>query len=231
MRAEDAAVGVALVDDHKAQPAQERGPLGVPGQDRPVQHVGVGEHEPGVRPDPVPFGLRACRRRSRWGGRRAGRRARRRSAAGRRRAPWSATGRARWPAGRRAARDKRRQLVGQRLAGRGAGGDHHVFARRAPARPPRPGAARARRCPARRGRSAASPATQAGHGDGLAGRGRHPLDVQQRTCPRARAGAVAAARPGPESACGHTVHSGTVAACTRRARAAGNGKMPEIGRR
>ena len=50
--AEDAAVVVRLVDDDVAQAAQVRRPAGVPGQDRAVQHVGVGQHVVGVLPHP-----------------------------------------------------------------------------------------------------------------------------------------------------------------------------------
>ncbi len=42
--AEDAAVVVALVDHDVAQGPEEARPAGVPGQQRAVQHVGVGEH-------------------------------------------------------------------------------------------------------------------------------------------------------------------------------------------
>ncbi len=56
VRPEHAPVDVALVDHHVGQPAQEPGPLRVAGEDAVVQHVGVGQHEPGVPPDPLPFG-------------------------------------------------------------------------------------------------------------------------------------------------------------------------------
>ena len=55
VRAEDAAVGVALVDHDVLQPAQERRPPRVRRQDSAVQHVRVRQHEPGVRPNPVPL--------------------------------------------------------------------------------------------------------------------------------------------------------------------------------
>ena len=51
--AEDAAVGVALVDDDVPQRAQEGGPAGVGGQDAAVQHVGVGQDVVGVLADPL----------------------------------------------------------------------------------------------------------------------------------------------------------------------------------
>lgn len=53
--AEDPAVGVALVDDHVAQGAQEGGPAGVGREYPPVQHVGIGQHVVGVLADPFAF--------------------------------------------------------------------------------------------------------------------------------------------------------------------------------
>ena len=124
VRAEQPAVGVALVDDHVAQPAQERRPPRVRRQDPAVQHVRVGQHPVGVRAHPVALLERGV---AVEGGRRARRAAPARAAraAGRRPAPWSATGRA--PAARSSVeqRGQRGQLVGQRLARRGAGGQHH----------------------------------------------------------------------------------------------------------
>ncbi|GAA3299582.1 hypothetical protein GCM10020295_38140 [Streptomyces cinereospinus] len=55
VRAEDAAVGVALVDDDVLQRLQEGGPAGVGRQYAPVQHVGVGQHVRGVLADPLAF--------------------------------------------------------------------------------------------------------------------------------------------------------------------------------
>ncbi|ASR00274.1 hypothetical protein CGL27_22810 [Streptomyces sp. 11-1-2] len=55
MGAEDTPVGVAFVDHHIAQRAQEGGPSGVAGQDAAVEHVGVGEHV--VRVLTHPFAL------------------------------------------------------------------------------------------------------------------------------------------------------------------------------
>ena len=49
VRAEDAAVGMQLVDHHEAQRAQEARPLGVIGQDAGVQHVGIGDHQTTLR--------------------------------------------------------------------------------------------------------------------------------------------------------------------------------------
>ncbi len=48
MAAEDAAVGVQLVDDHVAQVAEQLGPLQMVRQDAGVQHVGVGEDQAGA---------------------------------------------------------------------------------------------------------------------------------------------------------------------------------------
>ncbi len=53
--AEDAPVGVALVDHDVAQGAQEGGPPGVGGEHAPVQHVGVGQDEVRVLADPLAF--------------------------------------------------------------------------------------------------------------------------------------------------------------------------------
>ena len=56
VRAEDAPVAVALVNDHETQSAEETGPACVPRQQRAVQHVRRGEQVPGVGAGPVPFG-------------------------------------------------------------------------------------------------------------------------------------------------------------------------------
>ncbi len=129
VRAEDAPVVVTLVDHDVAQRAQERGPAHVPGQDRSVQHVGVGEHVVGVVAHPVTLVERAVavvgaraqvhtqpdqRGELVLGERLGGRDVE--------------NGGAALPA-RAAAlldRSERRQLVGQRLAGRRAGRDHDV---------------------------------------------------------------------------------------------------------
>ena len=50
--AEDAAQRVQLVDDDVAQPHEERRPAVVRREDAHVQHLGVGEHDVGVRADP-----------------------------------------------------------------------------------------------------------------------------------------------------------------------------------
>ena len=55
VRAEDAPVGVRLVDDDELQAAQERPPGLVSGQDPAVEHVRVGHDPPGVRPGPRPL--------------------------------------------------------------------------------------------------------------------------------------------------------------------------------
>ena len=90
---EHAAVGVALVNHDVAQPAQVQGPPRVLRQHGAVQHVRVGEHPVRVRSNPVALGESACRRR-RWPAARPEARVRQPAAAGRRPAPWSATGRA-----------------------------------------------------------------------------------------------------------------------------------------
>ena len=51
--AEDPAVVVGLIDHDVLQRAQESGPSGVPGQQRPVQHVGVGQDVLAVVAGPV----------------------------------------------------------------------------------------------------------------------------------------------------------------------------------
>ncbi len=53
---EHAAVAVGLVHDDVAEAPEEPGPPGVVRQDAEVQHVGVGEDEVGVVPDPAPGG-------------------------------------------------------------------------------------------------------------------------------------------------------------------------------
>ena len=55
MGAEDAPVGVALVDHDEAQGAQEGGPAGVGRQDSAVQHVGVGQDVVRVLAHPFAF--------------------------------------------------------------------------------------------------------------------------------------------------------------------------------
>ena len=125
VRAEHPAVGVALVDDDVAQPAQERRPAGVSGQHGAVQHVRVAEHPAARAAGPVALvergvaverggphvrevelgegaqlvgGQRLGRREVQGGGPRVG-----------------------------GERGEHRQLVGQRLAGRGAGRHHDVL--------------------------------------------------------------------------------------------------------
>ena len=100
VRAEDAAVDVALVEDDVAQRPQERRPPLVPGQQGVVHEVGVGEDVLRVVADPAPLLRRGCPRRT---SPRAARAAPVPPAgpAGRRPAPWSATGRARSPRGPR----------------------------------------------------------------------------------------------------------------------------------
>ena len=54
MGAEDTAVGVHLVDDHEAERREEPPPPVMVGQDRLVEHVGVGEHRPRTVADGAP---------------------------------------------------------------------------------------------------------------------------------------------------------------------------------
>jgi hypothetical protein len=51
MRAEDAAIGVGLIDDHVAQAAEELIPVGVVRQDAGMQHVWVGQYDAGILAD------------------------------------------------------------------------------------------------------------------------------------------------------------------------------------
>ena len=130
--AEHAAVVVALVDDDVLQRAEERRPARVPGQQRAVQHVGVGEDVLGVVARPVALLAGAVAVVGRHPdvepeaaepgelvlGQRLGRRQ-----VEHRRAALAA--RAAGGADRR----QRGQLVGEALAGGGAGGEHDVLAR------------------------------------------------------------------------------------------------------
>jgi hypothetical protein len=124
--AEHAAVGVTLVDHHILQPAQERRPSPVRRQDAAVQHVGVGEHQPGVRTDPVP--LRRLRVAIEGGSAhiRQDQRPQRPQLIG-----GEGLRRGQVERGRLSVRQQRRQhgqLVRQRLAGGGAGRDHDRLA-------------------------------------------------------------------------------------------------------
>ena len=126
MRAEDAAVGVALVDHDEAQSAQERRPVRVPWQDAAVHHVRIGEHE--ARIGPYPFALLPRRVAVVDGGTDIGRRnlAQRAQLVGgerlRRREVERGRPRIRSESG------QHRQVVGERFAGRGPGRDDHVAA-------------------------------------------------------------------------------------------------------
>ena len=126
--AEDAAVGVALVDHHEPQPAQEAGPA------RRGGAAGRGAACPGWSgragraARTQSRSSRGCRRRSPPGVPGSAARRAQRPAAGRRRAPWSAPGRARVARGLGQQRGQDRQLVGERLAGGGTGRDDHVRA-------------------------------------------------------------------------------------------------------
>ncbi len=123
VRAEDAAIGVALVDHDVLQPAQERRPPRVRRQDSAVQHVWVRQHEPGVRPNPIPLGRLGVAVEGRGANVWQHQRAEGPQLVGRER-----LGRRQVERGRLAVGEQRREdreLVGQRLAGRGAGRDHH----------------------------------------------------------------------------------------------------------
>ena len=122
VRAEDAAVAVAFVDDHVAQPAEEPRPAGVPGQQRAMQHVRGGQQVPGVaaRPGPLGVGRVAIE-----GGRLhpgQAERADRRELVGRERLG----GRDIQHSVARQHRGERRQQVAERLARSRGGGDDHV---------------------------------------------------------------------------------------------------------
>ena len=56
--AEDAAIGVQLVDDDVAEVLEQHRPLRVMGQDPRVHHVGIGQHQVGARPHGPPGILR-----------------------------------------------------------------------------------------------------------------------------------------------------------------------------
>jgi hypothetical protein len=58
MGAEHPAQGVGLVHDHVGEPAQERRPALVAGEDAAVEHVRVGQHQVGAAPDHRPVGGR-----------------------------------------------------------------------------------------------------------------------------------------------------------------------------
>ena len=169
VRAEHPAVAVALVDDDDLEVAQEPGPPRVPGQDRPVQHVGVGEHVRRVLADPVARLDRGVAVVGRGADRLEPQPGHRPQLVGgqglgggevqrRRRRPDPA------PVGGVEHPGQRGQQVAERLAGGGAGGDHRSSGRPGRARLPRPGgstAPRHRTSPARRpGRDAPSPASR-----------------------------------------------------------------------
>ena len=121
VRAEDAAVAVAFVDDHVAQPAEEPRPAGVAGQQRTMQHVRGGQQVPGVAARPGPLGVgRVAVERGRLHPRQA-ERADRRELVGRERLG----GRDIEHSVAREHRGERRQQVAERLTrSRGRGDDH-----------------------------------------------------------------------------------------------------------
>ena len=182
VRAEHPPVVVTLVDHDVAQAAQEGLPPGVPGQQRMMQQVRVGQHQARVVADPAPFLRRgvAVVGRGPDAVEPAGRRS---PAADRRPGPWSAPGTGRWRRDRCGCRApsrtavEHRQQVAQRLAGRRPGGDHHVPARPGCARPRRPGAATGRSTPDRARAATSSGSAQAGQGRSLPVTGRDRLHV------------------------------------------------------
>ena len=202
VRAEHPAVGVALVDDDVAQPAQERRPAGVPGQHRAVQHVRVAEHPAAVPPGPVALverGVAVQRGRPHVGevelgegpqlvgGQRLGRREVQGGGAG--------VG---------GERGEHRQLVGQRLAGRGAGRHHDVLSgvgQLGGSHLVGPRGAHAvvdQRVAHRRGhpaRPVRGPPGAGGHPHDVAQRGELAAVRQHRRSPRARAPAGRSPRP------------------------------------
>ena len=99
--AEQAAVGVQLVDDDVLQVLEQLEPLRVVRKDGGVEHVRVGDHDLPGRAHDAAGRWRACRRRrcASSGRSRPRRRGRAARPAGPPRAPWWGTGRARAPRG------------------------------------------------------------------------------------------------------------------------------------
>ncbi len=58
MAAEDAAIGVDLIDDDVFQPPEERTPIGMEGQDAGMEHVGVGDEHAAAGADARPLPAR-----------------------------------------------------------------------------------------------------------------------------------------------------------------------------
>ncbi len=126
VRAEDAAVAVALVDDHEPQRPQEAGPAVVRREHRVVQHVRVGEQVRRMRAGHVAQldrGVAVVRRRHDAGDAQVVERAQlvRCQRLGRRDVQRRAA-----EAPSRTGRRQRRQLIGERLPRRGTGGDDDV---------------------------------------------------------------------------------------------------------
>ena len=206
VRAEDAPVAVALVDDDVPQVAQEAGPPGVAGQDRAVQHVGVGQHVDAcwrTQSRSSARGVAVVRRRPH-----AGRGASRDSAAaGRPRAPWWATGTARWRRGRsgpRAVQERRAPAAGRpatcRTPSRRRPPSTGRHARSSAASP---GATTGRSTPAPARASTTAGCVQAGQAARLPGRAGHALDVGRRAdrpaASREAAPAAASAEAAPRA--------------------------------
>ena len=185
VRPEQPPVGVALVEHHVAQAAQEGRPAGVLRQQRAVHHVRVAEQPARVAARPVPLGVRSVPVERRGpdigqperldcpqlvGGQRLGRRE-----VQRRRAPVVGE------------RRQHRQLVGQRLPRRGPGGHHDVVpgvreVGCAGLMAPRPVNAPFLERGAHRGRDPERPV------DGASGAGGQLHDVAQRVVPVAGVG-------------------------------------------
>ena len=169
MRAEDPAVGVALVDHHELQPAQERRPAPVPRQQRAVQHVRVAEQPPAVPARPVACvhrGVAVQRGRPHVGQaeRVEGPQLVGRERLGRRQVE-------RGGPGVRGEPGEHGQLVDERLARRRAGGHHDVLAGVGQRRRRRPGGSTAPAHRARPNASRTSGGTHPGHSTGRPGRG------------------------------------------------------------
>ena len=170
--AEEAAVGVQLVDDHELQVLEQLEPLGVVGEDRGVEHVRVGDDDLPGGPHHRSARWAACRRRrcASSGRARPPRPGRAARPAGRLRAPWWGRGRALAPSGRGR---WRRGPAGCSRAScpRPSASRRRRCARRGSPRAPGPGACRA---PRRRGngaRSRSRGSSPSGHGAWRGGRG------------------------------------------------------------
>ena len=203
VRAEQPAVGVALVQHDIAQAAQIARPSAVLRQQRAVQHVGVAEQPPPVLAGPVALGERGVAVVGRGAHvREVERRERPQLVRGQRLGGREVQGRG---APVRGEGRQHRQLVGQRLPRRRAGRHHDVPSGVRQARRPAPGGSRAAARPARRRprapRGAPSPASRRRIRGGAAGGRRAAADRRPHRTGRVRsrrARVPAAARPGRE---------------------------------